>query len=389
MTESSPTRAPGPDRRLMELNAAWRAALIRTLDVCADTFQLLFGTTGADDAPHLLEQIADMVPEDAAVSVAPPQGSLRRSTEYGRLLNALAPETENGLCGVLGAAYPGWIRYRNAALPGSTQQSLFDAWSQRHLPAGRAQLARQHFAADTDALIRLRDAYWASQNRFPVVMPGIGLSLVPEYVGPREACTAPMFALRDGRIAFDSEAPDRMARTATWFRDTGRAAARMLPGFVAPAARLLESRIIAERITVTGRIGSRAVVPVTPGNWYDDQVVARAAAAERDEAVWDAWSSAGSWTSFFGPAGKLARHVSHLVMVGDIELDVVVHARFDATEIAAVSQLLPKGVWPFMASRGRSVGPDLRMVPHPEGKLQFRLTTTAPQCWGVLVEFAA
>jgi hypothetical protein len=131
------------------------------------------------------------------------------------------------------------------------------------------------------------------------------------------------------------------------------------------------------------------VVQVTPGSWYDDHVVPRAAAAERDEAVWDAASSAGRWTSVFGPSGKLARHVSHLVMVGDVDLDVVVHARFDATEIATVAQFLPKGVWPFVAIRGHSVGSEVRLVPHPEDKLHLCFRSRGPQCWGVLVDFTA
>lgn len=385
MSELVQMRPPVAEGCLSALNSGWRAAVLKALGIGGDAFQMLLGTLGAAGQSAMLCRIADMAPLDAAVAMLPPAGAPTRSASYGRLLDALAPESDNGLRGALGPDYPDWVRHRSLARPGATQAALFGDWCRR-LPAPQSRLALQRFLAAPDPLDRSRDAFWSLDHRQPIVLPGRGLDCVPSYGGPEAAGTSAMFALRDGTVAFDSHA-SHAAQPATWFRAAHAGVKRILPGLPVAAAAELEPAIAAARLTITGRIGARALVPVVPGRWYDPIAIDRALAAEDDEMVWDAWSSAGRWASFFGTSGKLARHVSHLVMVSDVSLDLVCDVRLPDLALAAVAKALPCGLWPFLGPRGQSLAA-LSLRPDPAGALRVHYSAPAPQCWGAIVEFA-
>lgn len=387
MSELVQLHPPLNPERLAEFSQRWRCAVLRALEIGGDSFQLLLGTLGADDPAGLLYRIADMVPADSAVARAPNPGSASRSDAYGRLLDALAPEAENGFRGAVGAAYGDWVCHRSKARPGDTQAALFRAFCAQ-IPADKARLLERHFQAAADPVSRLRDAYWSMADREPVIVPGRGLVCRPTYTGPREARAARSFAPRHGQVVFHSQSERRGRPAATWFRQTAHGQTRMVPGLCPELAARIEPRIAAAPLTVTGRIGARAVVPVTPGLWYDEVVVARALAAEGDDLVWDAWSSAGRWSSFFGRTGKLARHVSHLVLVAGADLTLTCHGRFDDTDLAAIRQALPGGFWPFLGADRRS-SPDLGFRAEPDGGFSVQYQQVRPECWGALIEFAA
>lgn len=387
MSELVQLHPPVNPQRLADLSDGWRRAVLGALETDGDSFQLLLGTLGAAEPESLLCRIADMVPADSAVAQVPAPGAVSRSEAYGRLLEALAPEAENGFRGAVGAAYGDWVCHRSKARPGDNQADLFRDWC-RQVPSDRAQLLERHFRAAADPMSRLRDAFWSLSHREAVVLPRRGLVCRPTYDGPGLARDARVFAPRDGQIAFHSEAGRRGRPVTTWFRQVVSGEARLVPGLSPELAARIEPRIAAGALTVTGRIGARAIVPVTPGRWYDEVVVARALAAEGDDLVWDSWSSAGRWSSFFGRTGKLARHVSHLVLAAETDLTLTCHGRFDDAELAAIRRALPAGFWPFMAPDRRSV-PDLRFQAEPQGGFSVRYQRLRPECWGVVVEFAA
>ncbi len=386
MSELFQMHPPVSPDRLAVLCDDWRRAVVRALEIGGDSFQLLLGTLGAADPGSLLHRIADMVPADSAVARAPIPGAVTRSEAYGRLLEALAPEAENGFRGAVGAAYGDWVSHRSKARPGDNQADLFRDWCSR-VPSDRAALLERHFQAAADPLSRLRDAFWSLSNREAVVLPGGAVLHWPAYDGPAGARAARAFAPRHGQVDFHSQSEPRDRRSATWFRQKLTGEARLVPGLSPELAVRIETRMAAAPLTVTGRIGARAIVPVTPGGWYDEVVEARAHAAEGDDLVWDAWSSSGRWSSFFGRTGKLARHVSHLVMMAGTDLTLTCHDRFDDADLAAIRQALPAGFWPFLGT-GRRALPDLRFHAEPQGGFSVQYQQAKPECWGVLVEFA-
>ena len=386
MSELVKLQPPVDPTRLGLLDLLWRAEVLRALEIDGDRFQLLRGAAGAGDAGELMHRLADMVPADAAVAGLPVAGAVTRSDAYGRLLDALAPEAENGFRGLVGASYGDWIRHRNGARPGDTQARLFREWCSG-LPKDRARLMERDFRSTADPLCRLRDQFWSLEHRQSVLVPGRGLVSRPVYAGPDRVETAATFALRDGRIAFHST--DRRVRPGpTWFGTGCADAGRMVPGLSPDLAARIEPRLAVAPMTVSGRIGARAIVPVTPGRWYDEVVVARALHAEDDELVWDAWSSSGRWSSFFGRTGKLARHVAHLVLAGGVELTLQCQGRFDAAELAAIELALPSGIWPFLAP-DRRLATGLQFRAEAEGGFTVQYRQDRPECWGVVVGLAS
>ena len=384
MSEVVKLQPPVDPTRLGLLDLLWRAEVLRALEIDGDRFQLLRGSAG--DPTGLMHRLADMVPADAAVAALPGPAAVTRSDAYGRLLGALAPEAENGFLGLVGADYGDWVRHRNDARPGETQAWLFRDWCSRQ-PKDRARLMERDFRSTADPLCRLRDQFWSLEHRRLMLVPGRGPEARPVYAGPDRAETAAPFALRDGRIAFHST--ETRGRTgATWFGTGCAGAGRLMPGLAPDLAARIEPRLAAAPMSVVGRIGTRAIVPVTPGRWYDQVVVARALRAEDDELVWDAWSSSGRWSSFFGRTGKLARHVAHLVLAGGVELTLTCRGHFEAAELAAIEQALPSGIWPLLAP-DRRMANGLRFRAEAEGGFTVQYRQDRPECWGVVVGFAS
>jgi len=88
-----------------------------------------------------LSAIADRLPPLTTTARLPvmPAGHAAPSLSqaYWRLLGAVLPETGVGLRGCLGAAYPGWVAYRNAAPTNVNQRALFRRWAGAALPEGK------------------------------------------------------------------------------------------------------------------------------------------------------------------------------------------------------------------------------------------------------------
>lgn len=386
------------------LALGWHASVARALGLDADTFQLLCGAT---DAAHVatragLSALADRLPSQGAVAHVPAPGRLapRFSDAYRRLLGALMPESEVGLRGVLGEAYPAWVSFRNKANPDLAQRRVFSVWAHRHLSGARRMRAIEIFdrAAD-DAVSVARDRFGQARFRAPELCAQGRVRFLPDYgIGPDDARAA-LIPLRGGGIRFDSQT---VAAQPADCAPRGALSGRMLPAAMGRGLDPLEARIGGAGITIDGEIGARALVPVEAGGWYDRDLVARATAAESDGgAVWDGWADTGRWSTFFGAGGLLRRVATHLVFVSGARLTLTVHGRFtdEEREELATRTGIPAdapgplggsdlgGIWPFPLQGGRvDMHGQLRFDVRGNLTVDLRQSRGTVQCWGARVD---
>lgn len=397
----------GLGRRHDALDAGWRGAMLRALGLPGGGLQWVQGGLDASltETAAGLSAIADRLPPLTTTARLPvmPAGHTAPSLSqaYWRFLGAVLPETGVGLRGCLGAAYPGWVAYRNAAPTNVTQRALFRRWAGAALPEGKREDALRLFdAAARDPVSRARDAFGAMQFRDMRIGRDGGLVPVPSYDLTPDTVAQARFPIRGGRITFDS---DRLVAAETGaLTQGGVRRPSMLPGLRGDAFDPLERRLATARITVQGHVGARAVVPVAPGSWYDADLVQRAFAAGPCAAVWDAWASVGGWSAFFGPIGTMAHHASQLVLVSDVQLCWTCAGRFDdgdQARLLAALGLRPGvegplraqadhggGLWPFTIQAGQSAT-RARARFDPTGSLVIDLTLPRGrmQLWGVRI----
>lgn len=352
---------------------AWRAAVVEGLKINPTDFQLLCGATTAEmgSTNAGMSLMADRLPSCAPVVHIPLRGKKepRFSTKYRRLLGAILPETGVGLRGFLGDSYGSWVEARNQAHPSFNQRTAFARWARQHLPLEKQEKANQLFdRAALDPVSVARDLYSDLQYRDMRLRSSGRMEHVPSYGLTPERVRDALFPIQGGAVRFDS---DKMQTT-----DVGElnaacgASASRLPSLSQGKIDLLEWRVASSRFTVTGDLGERAVLPVVPKGWYDPDFVARAFKAGPCNEVWDGWSDTGRWSTFFGKNGVIRRHLTQLVMVSGMQLDIAVHGSFDETERAGLAARLglsglqecrvvaptsgAVGIWPFLLREGAS-----------------------------------
>ncbi len=398
----------GLGRRHDALDAGWRGAMLCALGLRGPEFQWVQGALDANLTATVagLSAMADRNPPRTATArlAAGPDGDTLSpclSRTYRRLLGAVLPEIGFGLRGRLGAAYPGWVAYRNAAPADLGQRAVFRAWAHGALPPQkRASALRLFDAAANDPVSRARDAFGAMQFRDMRIAHNMDLQPVPSYgVCPDTAAQA-CFPTKGGRLRFDS---DRLLPVETGsLAQGGVRRPSMLPALRGDAFDPLELRLATSRITVRGQIGARAVLPVTPGGWYDADLVRRAFLAGPCPAVWDECANAGHWAAFFGPQGTMLRHTAQLVLVSDVQVQWTCAGRFGDAEQARIFGALGLspgidgplratdarggGVWPFTIRGGHSAM-RARAVFDGTGRLVINLTLPPGrlQLWGVRI----
>lgn len=395
----------GLGRRYDALDAGWRGAMVCALGIDGANVQWVPGAldAGLTGTVAGLSKLADRVPP--ATATAPLFAAGRSmplwSGAYRRLLGALLPEIGVGLRGCLGAAYPGWVRYRNAAPPGLTQQVLFRRWARTALPAAsRGAACRLFDAAARDPVSRARDGFGAAKFHDVGIGADGRLTQMPGYAATPCSAMAARFAVQGGRVSFDSAHLLQADRG-----DLAPGGARrpaMLPALRGDAFDPLERRLATARIVVRGHVGTRAVVPVVPQGWYDSEVVARALAAGPCATAWDVRAGHGGWSAFFGPRGAMLRHASHLVLVSDLRLTLSFSGQFDETEQARILAGLGLragvtgylrarghvggGIWPFVIHAGQSaLRATARFDAHGSLKLDLVLPEDRQMFWGVRV----
>ena len=382
--------------------------MLRALGLCGSDVQWVQGALDASltETAARLSGLADWLPPRTATArwAATPGActlSPSFSRTYRRLLGAVLPEIGVGLRGRLGAAYPDWVAYRNAAPMELDQRAAFRGWAQRALPpADRASACRVFDAAARDPVSRARDAFAKLQFREMRIARGKGVRPLPSYGLSPETAARACFPITGGRLHFDS---DRLLPIETGTLLPGGARRpSMLPALRGDAFDPLERRLATARITVQGQVGARAVLPVTPGGWYDADLVQRAFAAGPCAAVWDGCATVGGWSAFFGPHGTLMRHAAQLLLVSDVQVRWTCAGRFDAAEQARIFRALGLrsgafgplraqddrggGMWPFTLSEGQGAM-HARAVFDGAGSLVIDLTLPPGrlQLWGVRV----
>lgn len=389
-------------RHHMVLEAGWRGAVLRALQLNGEEFQLLRGVLGAEHtgAEAGLSKLADRLPPDTAVADrrVPESLPLTWSGSYRRLLNAMMPELEGGLRGWLGRDYGSWINFRNAARADVPQHLVFRSWSRQLTPEARRQTALGLFdLAAVDAVSLARDHYGQVRHRVVEVTPKGRVRYLAGYGLTPTRLQGMLFPTRQASLHFDS-AKTQAVETGSLVEECSPGRASML-GSAKGALDPLERRLAASRITVRGNVRARAIVPVQPDAWYDPSVVSRALRAGPSDEVWDKCSATGNWDTFFGRQGLMQRHTAQLVMVAGVHLTVTYHGRFDGEErerIAESLRLRPGvaakytaspgrggGLWPFVL-QGEDTAMSATLGFDDAGSL--RLTLDMPedklQCWG-------
>ncbi len=359
------------------------AAACRALRLPAERFVFLTGAAGRGTLTAAgLTALADAVPGPAGVAPLPRRGAPSLAGGYRRLLAALAPETDAGLRGLLGPSWRDWTRMRDAAPAGVSQSVLFARWSAA-LPQPLQRRARAAFAAAADPLDRVRDAANAADAATPLLRPCGALWTAPVYEGVSDAAAGAAHLRPGGMFEFDSEAQRPSPRP-------GAVISVAAPGRAAYVPRLasseLQARFAGAPLRVHGRVGAHGLAALRPGAWFDATTVAAARAAGPDAPIWDGWSPAGRWGSFFGPRGALRRRTTHAVIVGDADLVIESRARFSRGEVAEIDRALAGGIWPFMATEGTPVR---AARAHRTGRghlrVDWRVPRGAAQCWGILI----
>lgn len=337
------------------------AMLCATLDLAPDRFRLIAGAAGRGTLGEAgLTALADMVPPEAPVGALPQDGGGSRFAAYRGLLSALAPETEAGLCGLLGEGWADWCRYRDAATLGIPQAALFRRWSER-LPGRLRRECRAAFAEAADPLDAVRDAAGAVATRRPLLRADGRLWTAPHYRGVAALAGGTLRMRRCGAVRLEPQDPCPAG-------EASAATASPPPPGRAP------------RLAVSGAIAAVCAAPVSPGDWYDAHTVERARMAPPDRQTWDRAAPEAAWSEFFGPRSPLRSHVSHIVVAAGIDLTMTLPPLPDLATG-------PDSAIPFLALEGTptalvtsATGGDGRL------RVRWRLPAGTMQCLGVLTE---
>jgi|SRR5271166_5514036 len=381
-------------KQLIDLNAGWYNVVAEALKLDPATFMLAQGTLGLQTADSSgLFQMSDAVPPPSAVAYFDSAGMSKRSSAYGLLLQALLPEGGSDLRDVLRDQYSDWVAFLPTYLkanPGKTQLEAFNAWSEANMDPRAAAKAKTTFilaqnAPLYNALVALSDPNAKAQFVDTARKP---FSLYI-YSATSTAATDAINKGGSAKIDFDSATSNK---TLTHRTIEGAASGfyNIFSGEASASFDQLNTTAASSRLTISGTLNKYATLSVVPGSWFTSSELLRAYNGNNDNNVWDPNAgSVGSWNSFFGDKGSLARRVSQLILVSDYDITVTSFASYSQNDLQQISTKASFGVWPFF-SAGATATQKTEFSLDQNGHLvtKYHLNPGLIQIWGVNVQSA-
>ncbi|MFV0308369.1 MAG: hypothetical protein ACK5OX_11560 [Desertimonas sp.] len=384
------------DQQITELNAGWYNHVSSVMNLDPATFQLAQGTLGLQTSDSSgLFRMADAVPPSASVAYFDPGSMQLRSQSYGMLLQALLPETGVSLQQALGDQYANWITFRNAywtTNPTSTetQEQVFTTWANQRLDPNQASSAITAYKDQANCpLNNALDAYHSQAGLTGFIDPSGKSYSLYTYTGTVSgANNAFATAGQVATIDFDTSSMNTTLSHTTvngsatgWYEIFAASASASFDQLNATAA--------AQRFTIKGSLTYTTLVTQAVPQWYDSAEVTRAYSAQNDNTVWNAASNVGSWSSFFGDDGGLARHVSQLVLVTDCHLTVTSYADYSSEDCTEINAKADIGIWPFFDAKSEA-SYQAEATVNDDGSLTFThdLDKGQIEIWGATVEAA-
>ncbi len=385
------------ETKIQKLNASWRLHLSQQMGLDKNTFKLAQGSLGfgTTDSSGLFT-MANAVPPDTDMYDA---GGVRTfSGGYSSLLLALLPETGESLATALGDNYSDWIDYRNEfykenKLSQKTAKELFETFAKRLADPDKGIKGISVFeSCENSKLHKALNAMNKEENFQKFTSSSGQTQKLPIYAPTIDNAKNQVNLGKKIEIDFDSEIVEK---SLTQAQIAGAASGfyKIFYGNVSGGIeKQLNEKACSSSFTVTGTINKFKTVPVSRGNWFDpnNNQYGRAYEAREDYAVWDPQANSGDWDSFFKqPDGKLARHVSQLLLVSDYTLTVTSKAAYSQEDYRKIKSNAQFGIWPFFwASHSATHTTDCKLNEKDHLETKYSLAKGLFEIWGVNVQDA-
>lgn len=333
--------------------------------------------------------MADGVPPYSAVAMYDASSNSSRFDGYGLFLNALLPSSSSGMQGALGPKYAAWVAFKQANYTKFTSISaMFDSFAMGNLnvtqtAAGKTAIKQ----GQNDMLNKALDAYMDPHNQTSFVDDAGNAYTLPTYSG---TITTAHNAINTGSsvsIDFNTNTMDTSS-TSTDVSGGASGFYDIFSGGVGGSYSSFDSKAIGSAFSISGKIGQYATMPTEAQGWYNGAEVKRGFNAKQDYTVWDANSASGSWDSFFNTqTGSLARRVSQLLLVTDVDITVTSHASYSQSDLTTIKSQASFGIWPFFSASASSTQTSSYTL-NTDGSLSYnyKLDKGKIEVWGVNVQ---
>ena len=344
-------------QRVQDMNAGWRNCVSEILGMDPNTFQMAQGTLGLQTSDSSgLFRIANGVPPESAVAFFDASSKTMRSDAYGLYLNALLAPTSSGMVQALGPMYADWVIFKKANFTKYTSlDAMFDAFAMGNLNTVQTKAGKTVIAASKNApLAKAINNFLDPQFQTTFVDSTNKQYTLPTYSGDIAAATTAINTGGSATIDFST----KTMNTKTNSTVVSGGATGMYDIFFGGGEgsySQYDSKAATSEFSITGTIGSYATVPTVAAGWYNGAEVTRGYNGKNDFTIWDAQSNSGDWDNFFNTAtGTLARRVSQILLVTDVDLTVTSHATYTQSDVTKIETEAAFGVWPFFAAEAKT-----------------------------------
>lgn len=137
---------------------------------------------------------------------------------------------------------------------------------------------------------------------------------------------------------------------------------------------LLNKKFAQSAIAVSTQIDHFAVVPVTPGAWYNSGLLHLALASQSVPP----WEAGASWNTYFGAGGTLHYAIGAVVVLDGISLTLTSNAFFTSEEQSIIKSQAMPGYWPMYGPQLSGISTNDISFDSGTMTINFRVTAGNP-----------
>jgi hypothetical protein len=232
--------------------------------------------------------------------------------------------------------YENWLAFVAQQIPPPPENqlpALFLQWAMVYAPE-KAQIG----ASDLSSMVLINAA---QQALSPYLGPQ---ATAPDFLGTYQQLLRTLGSSSSRSIFFSSgETSDNVSDTWTGGKDSGLAG--LWSG--GSVASRLSLRFCQSLVWVKAQFKAFALIPVTPGPWYNSALF-QVAYSNQTSPPWPT-NPNPNWEDLFGPEGSILRLPASLIAVDGIQATVTSDASYSANDQEIIRSNVAKGVWPFYA----------------------------------------
>ena len=377
-------------QRIEDMNVGWRNYLTQAMGMDTNTFQVAQGTLGLQTSDSSgLFRMANGVPPYSSVAMYDASANSTRFDSYGNFLNALLPTTSSGMQKALGPKYASWVAFKQANYTKFTSvKKMFDSFAMGNLDATQTKAGHQVLKqTENDMLSKAIDAYMDPENQTAFVDDTGKSYTLPSFSGTITNATTAINSGASVSIDFSTNSMDTSSSSTT-INGGASGFYDIFWGGAGGSYTALDSKAVGAAFSVKGRIGQYATLPTEPQGWYNGSEVTRGYNSKNDYNVWDPNSNSGSWNTFFNEnTGTLARRVSQLLLVTDVDITVTSHASYSQSDLTTIKSQASFGIWPFFFASASAKHTSSYTL-NADGSLSYtyKLDKGKIEVWGVNVQ---